>query len=216
MPAATAGEAANSLVNQVCERRMNKNSDPARIWKIPAGVIFLASYCTWIACLPSPAMAGTGMSIVSVRAVVRPATAMKFEFESSKLHITEEDIARGYIDVPGTSHLTINGDINRTQFANVIIDFEPNPSGFSSIQLNTRTLANGERDSNASPGGIVNPRPVTEAITSQERQEAPDAYERTGLGRASSLTTSINYRLMLPKGSNPGDLSVPLLVNLRF
>ena len=178
--------------------------------------------------LPAAVQAGPGAAVVSVRAMVSPTVAMKFESGSTKLSVTEEDIARGYIDVPGTSRLTLNSDKSAQQLANVSVDYEPNASGFSSVQLATRTLPTGERNSDTTLAGIINALPATASGRSSD--EAPgdaqgdaqgDARSKAGdeaaePGRVRSSVTSLGYRLTLPKGIKPGDISVPLTLNLQL
>ena len=57
----------------------------------------------------------------------RETQEMQFESSSMQLSITEEDIARGYIDVPGTNRLTLNSHRSAQQLANISLDYEPDP-----------------------------------------------------------------------------------------
>ena len=50
---------------------------------------------------PSVVEAGLGTAIMSVTASVNPSVALKYEATPTQLHVTKDDIARGYIDVPG-------------------------------------------------------------------------------------------------------------------
>ena len=186
--------------------------------------VLLAGLGLFALALPAAVQAGPGLAVVSVRAMVSPTVAMKFESGSTKLSVTEEDIARGYIDVPGTSRLTLNSDRSAQQLANVSIDYEPNASGFSSVQLATRTLPAGERNADTTLAGIINALPATAAGRSSvdAREDAQgEARSKAGdegaePGRVRGSVTSLGYRLTLPKGIKPGDISVPLTLNLQL
>jgi hypothetical protein len=186
--------------------------------------VLLASSGLFALALPTAVQAGPGAAVVSVRATVSPTVVMKFESGSTKLSVTEEDIARGYIDVPGASRLTLNSDRSAQQLANLSIDYEPNASGFSSVQLATRTLPAGERNSDTTFAGIINALPATASGRSSDdaREDAQgDTRSKAGdegaePGRVRGSVTSLGYRLTLPKGIKPGDISVPLTLNLQL
>lgn len=98
-----------------------------------------------VVAFPSAVEAEPGVSIVmSVRASVSPTVVMKFEASPMQLSVTEDDIARGYVDVPGTYRLTINTDRPLRHLANIMVDYEPNLYNFTSLQVAARTLQTGE------------------------------------------------------------------------
>ena len=210
----------------------------------PGVAAALAGCGLWVAALPTAIAAGPGIAVVSVRAMVSPTVAMKFESGSTRLSVNEDDIARGYIDVPSTSRLTLNSDKNAQQIANLTIDYEPSSSGFSSIQLAAQTLPARERDAGGDIASFVDTLPATAAGPAEERDadsgRLVDALPATaaaawgGAGRSApsdtatrgsdgtqpgqprSSVTALGYRLMLPKGIKPGDISVPLTLNLQL
>lgn len=141
-----------------------------------------------------------------------------------QLHVTEADIARGYIDVPGTDRLSIETDRTMQHLANIMVDYEPNPYDFTSIQVAARTLQTGEPGSEAmvAMAHYVNALPATAAGPSDSPQKTtqPDASVNT-FDAAKSVSdrasvTSLSYRLMLPRNIKPGNISVPLTLSLQL
>ena len=182
------------------------------------------------------------MGIMSVRALVSPTVVMKFEASSMRLSVTEDDIARGYIDVPGTYRLTINSDRTMQHLANIMVDYEPNPYNFTSIQVASRTLQKGEPDPHdfasiqvaaqttesgesrydTGLANHINALPATAAGSSGDLRKSMNDYQsvknfddtRTVSVRGS--VTSLGYRLMLPEKIKPGNISVPLTLSLQL
>ena len=179
---------------------------------------------------------------MSVRALVSPTVVMKFEGSSVQLSVTEDDIARGYVDVPGNYRLTINTDKTMQQLATITVDYEPNPYKFTSIQIAARTLQSGEPNpydftsiqiaaralqpgepaSDATLSGFINAMPATAAGAFDGSRKSTEIDNSGGTlpraqsdgGRAS--VTSLGYRLMLPENSKPGNISLPLTLSLHL
>ena len=177
--------------------------------------------------------ADPGVSIImSVRASVSPSVVMKFEASPMQLSVTEDDIVRGYVDVPGDSRLTIDTDKTLRNIANITLDYEPNPYNFTSIQIArrspqtvdpssdaarlanvqvaARTLQTGEPRSDAMLPDYLNGLPATAAGPSGEQLEGAQAVNARG------SVTSLGYRLMLPAKIKPGKISVPLTLSLQL
>lgn len=161
---------------------------------------------------------------MSVRASVSPTVVMKFEASSMQLSVTEDDIARGYIDVPGTYRLTINIDKTMRHLANIMVDYEPNPNNFTSIQVAARTLQPDEpgADTMLALADYINALPATGAGPSDEPQSPAegdrivktlDSAQTVSVGGS---VTSFGYRLMLPEKIKPGNISVPLTLSLQL
>ncbi len=172
--------------------------------------------------LPSVGYAGQGVGIMSVRATVSPTVVMKFEASSVHLSVTADDIARGYIDVPGTYRLTLNGDKTMQHLANITVDYEPNPYNFTSIQVAARTLQTGEPVSDTLLASYINALPATAAGPSAEPQvPAAEAtsmktFDNAETVSTSSSVTALGYRLMLPDKIKPGGISVPLTLSVQL
>lgn len=185
-------------------------------------VALLAIAAGWVIGFSSAVAAGPGVSIMSVRASVSPAVVMKFEASSMQLSVTEDDIARGYIDVPGTYRLTINSDRTVQQLANIMVDYEPNPYKFTSIQVAARTLRTGEPRSHTMVATYINALPATDAGPSGESQKPSDSegsvktFDGAQTVSVRGSVTSLGYRLMLPKNIKPGNISVPLTLSLQL
>jgi hypothetical protein len=197
------------------------------IGKLPSTVLLaIAAGC--VIAFPSAVEAGQGVSIMSVRAWVSPTVVMKFEASSMQLSVTEDDIARGYIDVPGTYRLTINAGRTMRHLANIIVDYEPNPY-VTSIQVAARTLQIGEPSSDTmlvAVANYINGLPATAAGPSDEPQkhrESDRSVDRSvktfdGAETVSvrGSVTSLGYRLILPEKIKPGNISVPLTLSLQL
>ena len=153
---------------------------------------------------------------------------MKFEASSMQLSVTEGDIARGYIDVPGTYRLTINAGRTMQQLANIIVDYEPNPY-VTSIQVTARTLQIGEPSSDTMLDAFANytkALPATAAGPSDEPQKLRESdrsvdrsvktFDGAETVSVRGSVTSLGYRLILPEKIIPGNISVPLTLSLQL
>jgi len=178
---------------------------------------------------PPVVEAGQGVGIMSVRASVSPTVVMKFEASSMQLSITEDDIVRGYIDVPGTYRLTLNGDRAMQHVANITVDYEPNPYNFTSIQVAARTLQTSEPSSDTMEpnsdtmlSSYINALPATAAGPSDEPQTTMESdgsvqtYDGADTVSVRGSVTSLGYRLMLPEKTKIGNISVPLVLSLQL
>lgn len=147
---------------------------------------------------------------------------MKFEASSTQLSVTENDIARGYIDVPGTYRLTINTDRTMQHLANIMVDYEPNPYNFTSIQVAARTLQTGEPRSDTMLANYIDALPATAAGPSDQPQKPTEGdrsvktFDGAQTVSVRSSVTSLGYRLMLPGKIKPGNISVPLTLSLQL
>jgi hypothetical protein len=184
--------------------------------------LLLAIAAGWVIAFPSAVQAGPSMAIMSVRAWVSPAVVMKYEASAVQLSVTKDDIARGYIDVPGIYRLTINTDRTMQQLANIMIDYEPNPYNFASIQVAARTLQRGEPSSDTLLANYINTLPATAAGSSDgadtpaETKGSVAIFDGAQSVSVRSSVTSLGYRLMLPQNIKPGNISVPLTLSLQL
>ena len=160
---------------------------------------------------------------MSVTASVSPSVVLKYESTPTPLHVTEGDIARGYIDVPGADRLTIDADKTIEHLAKIMVDYEPNPYSFTSVQVASQTLTGGAgSEPMVALAGYVNRLPATAAGPSGEPRKAPQGRARVHTfdaahsvsGRAS--VTSLDYRLMLPRNIKPGNISATLTLSLQL
>lgn len=161
---------------------------------------------------------------MSVRASVSPTVVMKFEATSMQLSITEDDIARGFIDVPGTYRLTLNTDRTIQHLANITVDYEPNPYNFTSVRVAARTLYGRElssdtmlaltNDINALPATAAGPSGAPQAPAEGDR--SVNAFDGTQTISVRGSVTSLDYRLILPGKIKPGNISVPLTLSLQL
>lgn len=176
----------------------------------------------WMLASPPAVEAGQGVGIMSVRASVSPTVVMKFEASPVQLSITEDDIARGYIDLPGTYLLTLNAGRAMQQLANITVDYEPNPYNFTSIQVAARTLQTSEPSSDTMLASYINALPATAAGPSDEPQTTMEGdgsvqtFDGADTVSVRGSVTSLGYRLMLPQKIKIGNISVPLVLSLQL
>jgi len=151
----------------------------------------LAAAAGLAATLPS----GTrNITNLSVSAIVRPATLLRFEGGSVELRVSAADITRGYVDVPAQAQLTIVSGKDVRGVVNVTVDFEPHPEVFRSIQVSARPNGNG----NAGNGNGGN------------------GNGHKGSDPANVSSTSLAYRLFLAGKAKTGNFSVPLTLSVQL
>jgi hypothetical protein len=173
---------------------------------------------------PSAVDAGVSTAIMSVTASVSPSVVLKYEGTPTPLHVTEGDIARGYIDVPGADRLTIDADKTIEHLAKIMVDYEPNPYSFTSVQVASQTLQSGVAGSGrmVALANYVNALPATAAGLSGEPREATrgaasvNTYNAAHSVSDRASVTSLDYRLMLPKSIKPGNISATLTLSLQL
>ena len=104
-----------------------------------------------VAALPAGAETGRkAFGLFTVVVNVQPTAVLKFEFTSVQLNVTAEDIARGYIELPASSLLSVNAG---KLVPNVVVDFTPAEGAFRSLEIRTResfTAASGQTLATAS------------------------------------------------------------------
>lgn len=109
-------------------------------------LLFQIAFLSFLAVL-LPARAETGkkaFGLITVVANVQPTAVLKFQFTTVQLNVTPEDIARGYIELPASSLLSVNAG---KLVPNVVVDFMPTESAFRSLEIRTRktfTAASGQ------------------------------------------------------------------------
>lgn len=81
--------------------------------------------------------AGSGFAVLSVDAQVKPSAAFKLELKSAQLSINDADVARGYIDLPEGSRLSMSvGRFRPT----VLLDFSPGAGPFKSVEMRAQDV----------------------------------------------------------------------------
>jgi hypothetical protein len=75
--------------------------------------------------------------VLSVDAEVKPSAAFKLELNSAQLSINDADVARGYIDLPEGSRLSMSvGRFRPT----VLLDFSPGGGPFKSVAMRAQDV----------------------------------------------------------------------------
>lgn len=173
---------------------------------------------------PSAGEAGLSTGVLSVTASVSPSVVLKYETTPMPLRVTEADIARGYIDVPGADRLTIDADRTMEPLAKITIDYEPNPHSFTSVQVASQTLQRGDASSErvAALASYVNELPATAAGPAGKPRKTTEGGASVNTFNAAhsvsnrASVTSLDYRLMLPKNIKPGNISATLTLSLQL
>lgn len=133
----------------------------------------------------SLAYAAPRANTLSVSAVVLPRVTLKVISQSEQLHITHNDVARGYVDVAGGSHLAVKSNSEH----GYVLAFENLPAQIRSVKISGL-------DSTVEIGA--------EGGTVVQRHVDPLA-----------APLQLSYRFMLASDMQPGDYSWPLSVSAR-
>lgn len=121
-------------------------------------LLFYVAFLGLLAML-QPASAETGQKafgLINAVVEVQPTAVLKFQFTTVQLNVTPEDIARGYIELPASSLLSVNAG---KLVPNVVVDFTPTEGAFRSLEIRTRT-------SFTAASGQTSPAPGSEAVLS--------------------------------------------------
>lgn len=75
---------------------------------------------------------GVSMGFFNVSAVVQPSAILSLDFKPLSFSISEADMARGYIDVPAASVLSVSSGRIVPQ---VVLEFDPTEGPFKNLSL---------------------------------------------------------------------------------
>lgn len=83
--------------------------------------------------------AGQSNVPITVYAQVSPSAVLKFDFKATAIRVDTAAIARGYVDVSGSSYLSLNtGRVAPV----VVLDFAPSERTFKSVEVHIQSGAN--------------------------------------------------------------------------
>jgi hypothetical protein len=100
--------------------------------------------------------AGSRLAALSVAVQVKPSATFKLHLNNAQLDISNADVARGYIELPAGSRLSMStGRIRPT----VLFDFSPGMGPFKSVEITSEDLGYATE-------GTWQPRAVTVAALS--------------------------------------------------
>jgi hypothetical protein len=163
-----------------------KRSVVSRALRIQRRITFAAMASTLAVSTIAPAVeAAQARSQIAVTAFVPAQAVGQVVEQMSEITITENDIARGYVDVLAGSQLRVTSN----NPAGYVIDFFTRLPIFSSVRV---TNANGSADLGPEGGTII---------------------ERGQMGR--NLPLSLTYRFNLAASAQPGTYAWPLALNVR-
>jgi hypothetical protein len=149
--------------------------------------ITFAAMCSTLAVstIAPNADAASGRSQMAVTAVVPSQAVGQVVQQASEITITDADIARGYVDVPIGSQLSVKSN----NPAGYVVDFFTRLPIFRSVRVSN---ASGSAELGPDGGTIV---------------------ERSQIGR--NLSLALTYRFMLASSVQPGTYPWPLALNVR-
>jgi len=122
---------------------------------------------------------------LQVSATVIASARLQIDHQQAQISITNEDIARGYVDVPAGSRFSVATN-SRTGY---FVDFHPRVDMFASVQINGL----GSPVELGADGGTVS----------------------EGNGGLRSVAHELSYRFYLKPALNPGNYAWPLLLAVR-
>lgn len=134
---------------------------------------------------PAPARAASQMASLQVSAVIRSSAHLHTDFQATHLQITEQDIARGYVDMPSASRFSVVTPKGGSYF----VDFHPRSDLFLAVHIEGL----GSQVELGADGGSVT---------------------QSGAGLAGASST-LNYRFQLKPEVKPGVYDWPLQLAVR-
>jgi hypothetical protein len=161
-----------------------KRSVVSRALRIQRRIVF-GALTTLAAATMSPHIHAAARSQVAVTAFVPAQTVGKVVQQPSEIMITDADIARGYVEIPGASQLRVTSN----NPAGYVIDFFSRLPIFTSVRV-----------SSAGSGADLGP-------------DGGTIIERGRQGRDMSL--NLSYRFNLIAQVQPGTYAWPLALNVR-
>ena len=161
-----------------------KRSVVSRALRIQRRIVF-GALTTLAAATISPQIHAAARSQIAVTAFVPAQTVGKLVQQPSEITITDTDIARGYVDIPGASQLRVTSN----NPAGYVIDFFSRLPIFTSVRISS---AGGSADLGPDGGAII---------------------ERGRHGR--DLPLNLSYRFNLTAQVQPGTYAWPLALNVR-
>lgn len=163
-----------------------------------------------------------------VQAAVKPSVVLRLEHAAAQVSVTQADIARGYVDLPEGSLLSVNAGFLKPV---LVVDFSPSGSAFASVEVRTadvRSVARRTRGVDVSPSELAEElnalpatgtgRPAGPGAPGVEPElksiSTVDDALRMAAAYESGTTTLISYRFRLADGVRPGTYPVPMTVNV--
>lgn len=160
------------------------------------------------------AIAGNHGKYLTVYTQVRPSGAFRVDVRAAQLQVSEADIARGYVDVPLGSVISI--DSGRVLPA-VLVDFTPLMGVFKSVQLRADySWRVAERGPDLLNVAALESLPPTAAAKpmSPARPHLLEKFVTESRTPPGATVTGLSYRFNLVDKVMPGRYPVPLTVNV--
>ncbi len=132
------------------------------------------------------AYAATKSKPLEITVSVKPHWSISVNYQKQSIHLSEEDVRRGYIDIPNATGLTIK-DTSRSGF---LLLFEGLSEPFKSVSV--RGLPNA--------GEVI----ITSKSALIHQQN-----------KKSTINLNLSYRFYLSEGAKPGEYSWPITITLQ-
>lgn len=126
-----------------------------------------------------------------VRATVEPSVVLRLEHAAAQVTVSQADIARGYVDLPESSLLSVDAGFLKPI---LVVDFSPSGSAFASVEVKAAQLTGAG--------------PELNGLASVEELTREAAAQKIG------TTTLISYRFRLANGVRPGRYPIPMTINV--
>lgn len=160
-----------------------------------------------------------------VQAAVKPSVVLRLEHAAAQVSVSQADIARGYVDLPEGSLLSVNAGFLKPV---LVVDFSPSGSAFASVEVRTADVRRVARRGEVSPAEVAEElnalpatgtgRPAGPGAPGVEPElksiSSVDDALRMAAAYESGTTTLISYRFRLANGVRPGTYPVPMTVNV--
>jgi hypothetical protein len=155
---------------------------------------------------------GSRSAVLAVVVTVRPSATFRLESRRLEVAVSEEDIARGYVDLPASSVLSV--DVGRLHPV-IVAQLEAAESRFRSIEMETEPTM-------VAAMSVLEALPATGAarLSSQEIDFAVAQMQK--VGKPAPAPTSggsasvLSYRIKLFDWVRPGRYTVPMTVDVRL
>lgn len=128
----------------------------------------------------------------SVHVKVVPSAILKFELASSPIMVHQADIERGFVDVPGSSLLTVTA---KGMKPTVTLDFAPGTGPFKSVDVR---VASNRPPAGTGPSGSLAPATSPSHLVSGRQVAA------------------LKFRLNLAESARPGRSDVPMTLTVSL
>ena len=140
---------------------------------------------------PLSAVAASRSASMTITALVQPSTTFTYSDDFQQLDMTNIDLSKGYLDVPGTFQFVVDAGTPMQRVLNVPVEVKPDPELIQSIEKLPAKAPNAAQST---------ARASTQTTNAQQN--------------ASGLAPG--FRLLLTDEAKTGNFSVPVTVTINL